>query len=170
MCTWYTECCTTTQTRPLDRYQVHVIRPHAFATHAGSLTCAEACGCMLLREEGLKGLWKGIGPNVARNAIVNAAELASYDQVSSVPGFSACRRKKTVGQHAMLTAAALLMVLHKEQSVVNIRSVTNPSSALTHLLVVRLPDFRRDVIGAICWIALGCSCHPSFQPIHPTIP
>lgn len=33
------------------------------------------------REEGLKGLWKGIGPNVARNAIVNAAELASYDQV-----------------------------------------------------------------------------------------
>ena len=32
------------------------------------------------REEGLKGLWKGIGPNVARNAIVNAAELASYDQ------------------------------------------------------------------------------------------
>ena len=30
----------------------------------------------------MKGLWRGIGPNVARNAIVNAAELASYDQVS----------------------------------------------------------------------------------------
>ena len=37
---------------------------------------------MTCREEGLKGLWRGIGPNVARNAIVNAAELASYDQVA----------------------------------------------------------------------------------------
>lgn len=27
------------------------------------------------------GLWKGLGPNVARNAIINAAELASYDQI-----------------------------------------------------------------------------------------
>ncbi|KAG1669690.1 hypothetical protein FOA52_002074 [Chlamydomonas sp. UWO 241] len=34
-------------------------------------------------EEGLAGLWKGIGPNIARNAIINAAELASYDQIKS---------------------------------------------------------------------------------------
>lgn len=33
------------------------------------------------REEGMLGLWRGLGPNVARNAIVNAAELASFDQV-----------------------------------------------------------------------------------------
>lgn len=33
------------------------------------------------REEGLLGLWKGLGPNIARNAIINAAELASYDQI-----------------------------------------------------------------------------------------
>lgn len=33
------------------------------------------------REEGLAGLWKGLGPNIARNAIINAAELASYDQI-----------------------------------------------------------------------------------------
>jgi len=26
-------------------------------------------------------LWTGLGPNVARNAIINAAELASYDQI-----------------------------------------------------------------------------------------
>jgi solute carrier family 25 uncoupling protein 8/9 len=35
----------------------------------------------LCREEGLLGLWKGLGPNIARNAIINAAELASYDQI-----------------------------------------------------------------------------------------
>lgn len=33
------------------------------------------------REEGMAGLWKGLGPNIARNAIINAAELASYDQI-----------------------------------------------------------------------------------------
>lgn len=29
----------------------------------------------------MAGLWKGLGPNIARNAIINAAELASYDQI-----------------------------------------------------------------------------------------
>lgn len=36
---------------------------------------------IIAREEGLLGLWKGLGPNIARNAIINAAELASYDQI-----------------------------------------------------------------------------------------
>uniref|UniRef100_A0A383VSA3 Uncoupling protein n=1 Tax=Tetradesmus obliquus TaxID=3088 RepID=A0A383VSA3_TETOB len=36
---------------------------------------------IIRREEGLAGLWKGLGPNIARNAIINAAELASYDQI-----------------------------------------------------------------------------------------
>ena len=34
------------------------------------------------REEGLAGLWRGVTPNIGRNAIINAAELASYDSVS----------------------------------------------------------------------------------------
>lgn len=37
-------------------------------------------------------LWTGLGPNIARNAIINAAELASYDQVKQtileIPGFT----------------------------------------------------------------------------------
>lgn len=32
-------------------------------------------------NEGVRALWTGLGPNVARNAIINAAELASYDQI-----------------------------------------------------------------------------------------
>uniref|UniRef100_A0A0D9XVS9 Mitochondrial carrier protein n=1 Tax=Leersia perrieri TaxID=77586 RepID=A0A0D9XVS9_9ORYZ len=35
----------------------------------------------IVRQEGFAALWTGLGPNVARNAIINAAELASYDQV-----------------------------------------------------------------------------------------
>lgn len=46
----------------------------------------------IVRQEGLGALWTGLGPNVARNAIINAAELASYDQVKQtilkIPGFT----------------------------------------------------------------------------------
>lgn len=33
----------------------------------------------IAKEEGVKGLWKGISPNIARNAIVNCTELVTYD-------------------------------------------------------------------------------------------
>ncbi|XP_058110664.1 mitochondrial uncoupling protein 1-like [Magnolia sinica] len=46
----------------------------------------------IIKQEGFKALWTGLGPNIARNAIINAAELASYDQVKQtilkIPGFS----------------------------------------------------------------------------------
>jgi solute carrier family 25 uncoupling protein 8/9 len=35
-------------------------------------------------QEGVRALWTGLGPNIARNGIINAAELASYDQVKQV--------------------------------------------------------------------------------------
>jgi len=38
----------------------------------------------MYHQEGFTALWTGLGPNVARNAIINAAELASYDQVKQV--------------------------------------------------------------------------------------
>uniref|UniRef100_A0A8C3VKJ4 Uncoupling protein 3 n=1 Tax=Catagonus wagneri TaxID=51154 RepID=A0A8C3VKJ4_9CETA len=33
----------------------------------------------IAREEGVRGLWKGILPNITRNAIVNCAEMVTYD-------------------------------------------------------------------------------------------
>ena len=33
-----------------------------------------------MAKDGLKGLWVGWGPNVMRNSVINAAEIASYDQ------------------------------------------------------------------------------------------
>ncbi|XP_074378262.1 diacylglycerol kinase 1-like isoform X3 [Apium graveolens] len=35
-------------------------------------------------EEGLSALWTGLGANIARNATINASELASYDQVKQI--------------------------------------------------------------------------------------
>ncbi|KAG2492315.1 hypothetical protein HYH03_009267 [Edaphochlamys debaryana] len=52
---------------------------------------------IIAREEGILGLWKGLGPNIARNAIINAAELASYDQIKeSLLGMG---MKDNVGTH-----------------------------------------------------------------------
>ncbi|XP_036054819.1 mitochondrial uncoupling protein 3 isoform X3 [Onychomys torridus] len=33
----------------------------------------------IAREEGVRGLWKGTWPNITRNAIVNCAEMVTYD-------------------------------------------------------------------------------------------
>ncbi|ELW71874.1 Mitochondrial uncoupling protein 3 [Tupaia chinensis] len=35
----------------------------------------------IAREEGVRGLWKGTWPNITRNAIVNCAEMVTYDIV-----------------------------------------------------------------------------------------
>jgi len=37
----------------------------------------------IYRQEGITGFWKGVGPNIVRNAVINAAELATYDQVKT---------------------------------------------------------------------------------------
>ncbi|XP_055812814.1 mitochondrial uncoupling protein 2-like isoform X2 [Solanum dulcamara] len=48
--------------------------------------------CTIAKQEGLAALWTGIVPNIARNAIINAAELASYDHLKEIilklPGFT----------------------------------------------------------------------------------
>lgn len=33
------------------------------------------------REEGVRGLWKGVIPNIGRNAVVNVSEIVVYDIV-----------------------------------------------------------------------------------------
>lgn len=38
----------------------------------------------IFREEKITGFWKGVGPNIVRNSIINAAELATYDQAKEV--------------------------------------------------------------------------------------
>ncbi|ACO61286.1 mitochondrial carrier family [Micromonas commoda] len=38
---------------------------------------------IIAKQEGVAALWTGLSPNIMRNAIINAAELASYDQVKS---------------------------------------------------------------------------------------
>ena len=37
------------------------------------------CYKQIIAEGGIPNLWTGYGPNLMRNSIINAAELASYD-------------------------------------------------------------------------------------------
>lgn len=43
--------------------------------YSGSIDCYKK----IVAEHGVLGLWVGVGPNIMRNAIINAAEIASYD-------------------------------------------------------------------------------------------
>ena len=38
------------------------------------------CYKKTVAKDGVKGLWVGWGPNVMRNSVINASELAAYDQ------------------------------------------------------------------------------------------
>uniref|UniRef100_A0A3P8S7H4 Dicarboxylate carrier UCP2 n=1 Tax=Amphiprion percula TaxID=161767 RepID=A0A3P8S7H4_AMPPE len=38
----------------------------------------------IAKEEGVRGLWKGTAPNIARNAIVNCTELVTYDFIKDM--------------------------------------------------------------------------------------
>jgi len=68
---------------PYCSQQGHLVRQDVWCEAVGVEECAllALSAGVICREEGLLGLWKGLGPNIARNAIINAAELASYDQI-----------------------------------------------------------------------------------------
>lgn len=42
----------------------------------GSVDCYKK----IVASDGVTGLWVGVVPNIMRNSVINAAELASYDQ------------------------------------------------------------------------------------------
>lgn len=39
------------------------------------------CIKKVVAKDGVKGLWRGLAPNVCRNSVINAGELATYDQI-----------------------------------------------------------------------------------------
>ncbi|KAB1251144.1 Mitochondrial uncoupling protein 3 [Camelus dromedarius] len=56
------------------------------SVHGGSRSNRKYSGTMdayrtIAREEGVRGLWKGTLPNITRNAIVNCAEMVTYDVI-----------------------------------------------------------------------------------------
>ncbi|KAI4892655.1 hypothetical protein NFI96_022789 [Prochilodus magdalenae] len=59
------------------RFQAQVSACAASKRYQGTMDAYRT----IAKEEGVRGLWKGTGPNVARNAIVNCTELVTYDLI-----------------------------------------------------------------------------------------
>jgi solute carrier family 25 uncoupling protein 27 len=58
----------------------------------------------IFQEEGLIGLWKGVGPNVYRAALVNLGELATYDQSKQI-----ILQHTTIGDNVLTHTVASVM-------------------------------------------------------------
>ena len=60
-----------------------VVKVKMQARSGPSFPSAAAAYKSIWRTEGLAGLWKGWGPNVLRNSVVNATELVCYDTIKT---------------------------------------------------------------------------------------
>lgn len=63
---------------------VKLVSKQIFKYQCQNTRLVESSTFWFITQEGVSALWTGLGPNIARNAIVNAAELASYDQIKEV--------------------------------------------------------------------------------------
>lgn len=64
------------------RFQAQVRQPQSSSVKRYSSTLDAYR--TIARDEGVKGLWKGCLPNIARNAIVNCSELVTYDVIKEL--------------------------------------------------------------------------------------
>lgn len=52
-----------------------------FQANTGGGTSLFGAARSIVTTDGFLGLWRGLGPNIMRNAVINTAELATYDQI-----------------------------------------------------------------------------------------
>lgn len=62
------------------RLQHQGSQPKELWRYNGSIDCYQK----VIASDGIAGLWVGVVPNIMRNSIINAAELASYDQFKQI--------------------------------------------------------------------------------------
>jgi hypothetical protein len=63
----------------------------------------------IVRQEGVLGLWTGLGPAVVRNSLINAAELATYHEVKQRLRSEAWGWRDNFGTHVTSAACAGLV-------------------------------------------------------------
>ncbi|KAA0704153.1 Mitochondrial uncoupling protein 2 [Triplophysa tibetana] len=62
------------------RFQAQVRQADGIRRYNGTMDAYRT----IARDEGIRGLWKGCMPNITRNAIVNCAELVTYDIIKDL--------------------------------------------------------------------------------------
>eukprot|EP00271_Cylindrocystis_brebissonii_P012819 TRINITY_DN32324_c0_g1_i1.p1 TRINITY_DN32324_c0_g1~~TRINITY_DN32324_c0_g1_i1.p1 ORF type:complete len:308 (-),score=48.49 TRINITY_DN32324_c0_g1_i1:722-1645(-) len=102
----------------------------------------------IVRQEGVGALWTGVGPNIARNAIVNAAELASYDQIKET--LLAVGLKDGVFCHLLsgLGAGFVAVCVGSPVDVVKSRVMGDHAKVYSGTVDCFVKTFRNEGIGA----------------------
>ncbi|MGH0190411.1 UNVERIFIED_CONTAM: hypothetical protein FKN15_045567 [Acipenser sinensis] len=62
------------------RFQAQVRMADGSSRYSGTMDAYKT----IARNEGFRGLWKGTVPNITRNAVVNCAELVTYDLIKDL--------------------------------------------------------------------------------------
>jgi solute carrier family 25 uncoupling protein 8/9 len=84
----------------------------------------------IVRVEGLRGLWTGLGPAVARNSIINATELASYEQTKEMlQGHYGMRDGLPLHLASAVAAGAMATVVGNPVDVVKTRVMASRRAA-----------------------------------------
>jgi len=99
----------------------------------------------ICREEGLGALWTGLGPNIARNALINAAELASYDQIKeSLIGSGFFQDNAVCHMASSLGAGFVAVCVGSPVDVVKSRMMGAPAGMYSGMLDAFVQTAKKD--------------------------
>lgn len=119
----------------------------------------------MYREEGVASLWTGLGPNIARNALINAAELASYDQIKqSILASGLVGDNVYCHLTASLGAGFFAVCIGSPVDVVKSRMMGAPAGMYKGMLDAFIQTARKDGILAFyngtmfAYQTMGCVC------------
>ncbi|CAG9467633.1 unnamed protein product [Pedinophyceae sp. YPF-701] len=97
---------------------------------------------IIAQEEGLLGLWRGVGPNVGRNSVINAAEMATYDQFKEF--FLSMGMADGVGCHVLSALGAGFVAVSVGSPVDVVKSRMMGSSEYTGVLDCFAKTLKND--------------------------
>ena len=104
--------------------------------------------CVCAREEGLTALWTGLAPNVARNALVNATELATYDSFKEL--FLGMGMPDGISTHILsgLGAGFMAVCVGSPVDVVKSRMMGAKSGVYANIIDCFVKTAQRDGVAA----------------------
>ncbi|WPT10791.1 Mitochondrial uncoupling protein 1 [Picochlorum sp. SENEW3] len=104
---------------------------------------------IIIKEEGLGALWTGLGPNIARNALINAAELASYDQIKqTLLGSGAFKDNLYCHVASSLGAGFVAVCVGSPVDVVKSRMMGAPAGMYSGMMDAFVQTAKKDGIMA----------------------
>lgn len=83
----------------------------------------------IVRAEGARGLWTGLGPAVARNSVINATELASYEHTKEALLARGAREGLPLHLASAVAAGAMATVVGSPVDVVKTRVMASRRAA-----------------------------------------